>query len=121
VREEVCKDIGIGSYWLLFTHLIGRVCRRINGWKEKLLSVGGKEVLLKAVAQAIPTYAMSVFKIPKQVLKGIIDVMSKFWWGDEDNHRRMHWFAWWKMCVPKKIGGMGFRDIHCFNLALLAK
>jgi ribonuclease HI len=33
----------------------------------------------------------------------------------------MHWYAWWKLCYPKKEGGMGFRDFHSFNLAMLGK
>lgn len=64
---------------------------------------------------------MFIFKIPKQVCKGITDGMSHFWWGNDAANKKMHWLAWWKMCVPKKRGGMGFRDIHCFNLALLSK
>jgi hypothetical protein len=64
---------------------------------------------------------MSVFKLTKQIIKGIITVISQFWWGDDDQQKHMHWFAWWKMCVPKKQGGMGFHDLHCFNLSMLAK
>ncbi|KAH9723192.1 reverse transcriptase domain-containing protein [Citrus sinensis] len=37
----------------------------IRGWQHKMLSSGGKEVLIKATAQAIPAYAMSVFKLPR--------------------------------------------------------
>ena len=61
-----------------FQHLIDRVLGRIRGWKEKLLSYGGREVLLKAVIQAIPSYAMSVFKLPKQVCNAITTAMSKY-------------------------------------------
>lgn len=104
-----------------FKHLIERIKITVNGWKERTLSYGGKEALIKAVAQAIPTYAMSVFKFPKKICKGITDAMSQYWWGYEENQKRIHWFAWWKMCVPKENGGMGFRDIHSFNLAMLAK
>jgi hypothetical protein len=84
---------------------------RIKGWKEELLFIGGKEILLKVVAQAIPIYAMFVFLLPKKVCKKINDVISQFWWGDDDQGKKMHWFSWWKLCFPKKKGGMGFKDL----------
>jgi hypothetical protein len=73
-----------------FKHSIERIIQRINGWKEKLLSLGGKEILLKAVAQAIPVYAMSIFQLPKGICKGMMDAISQIWWGDDENSKKMH-------------------------------
>ncbi|KAK2635492.1 hypothetical protein Ddye_030284 [Dipteronia dyeriana] len=49
-------------------------------WRSKLLSVFGKVVLGKAVLQAIPTYTMSLFKLPVRFLE-IVRLCSRFWWG----------------------------------------
>ena len=62
---------------------------KISAWKEKMLFVRGKEMLLKFVVQAIPTFVMFVLKF-LIFYKGIIDVMSHFWQGDEDNRKMMH-------------------------------
>jgi hypothetical protein len=48
-------------------------------------------------------------------------MMSKFWWGHKGNDARIAWMSWSKMGRAKEKGGLEFRDIELFNLALLAK
>ena len=57
-----------------------RVWGKLQGWKEKLLSEAGKEVLLKAVVQAIPMFAMSCFKLPVGLCQDIEMLIRNFWW-----------------------------------------
>ena len=58
-----------------------KLAKKLAGWKEKLLSKAGKEVLIKVVAQAIPTYTMSCFKIPDSLCDEMTNLISNFWWG----------------------------------------
>jgi hypothetical protein len=61
-----------------FIHFVEKIIERINGWKEKQLSIGCKKIFLKAVAQAIPVFAMLVFQIPKGVCKRMMGAIAKF-------------------------------------------
>ena len=60
-----------------FKNLQDRIIKRVMGWKEKTISKAGREVLIKMVAQAISTYSMSIFKLPK-VCDDINSVLAKY-------------------------------------------
>ncbi|GAU26752.1 hypothetical protein TSUD_317500 [Trifolium subterraneum] len=48
-------------------------------------------------------------------------MMNSFWWGGGANNKGIQWLAWDRMAYPKALGGMGFRDLYTFNLAMIAK
>ena len=61
-----------------FAFLKERVWKKIQDWKGKLLSKGGKEILIKAVAQSIPTYTMGVFQLPEKLCDELDAMCAKF-------------------------------------------
>lgn len=104
-----------------FNYIKEWVWRKLQGWEEKLLSQAGREVLIKAAVQAIPTYIMNCFKLPFGLCNEIKDLILKFWWGQRGDCRKIHWVRWEELCKPKNEGGMGFKNLALFNDALLAK
>lgn len=106
---------------LQFGYLRERIDKKINDWSNRFFSAGGREVLIKSILQAIPSYAMSCFKIPISVCRAMEQSCARFWWKDASGRRGVHWLNWKNLCKPKMVGGMGFRCLTTFNKALLAK
>ena len=79
---------------LVFAEIKEKVGKKLVGWKGKLLSMGGKEVLIKAVAQAIPTYTMSCFQLPKSLCEDLEKLMRSFLWGYKHQETKMAWVGW---------------------------
>ena len=105
-----------------FRPLKERLDNKLSRWKEKILSHAGNEIFIKAMAQAIPMYTMSVFKILNNTLcDEMTSMVRNFWWGQMEEKTKMAWPSWDKVCKLKEEGGLGFRDLKTFNLALLAK
>lgn len=69
ITESPGKYLGFPSDWgrskkQALTWVKERIQSKLSGWKEKLLRQAGKDVLIKAVIQSMPVYAMSILKFP---------------------------------------------------------
>ncbi|XP_019173822.1 PREDICTED: uncharacterized protein LOC109169394 [Ipomoea nil] len=124
--EDFGKYLGLPSVVgknrrAVFAYVEQKLRQRFGSWNKRLLSKAGKEVLLKSVAQAMPTYTMSIYLLPSSLCVSLERLMNRYWWGRAGDEGGIHWLAWDRMCKPKKFGGMRFKRLREFNLALLGK
>ncbi|XP_074362772.1 putative mitochondrial protein AtMg00310, partial [Apium graveolens] len=74
------------------------------------------------VAQVLPSYAMYVFLLPADLIKDIEGCMAKnFWNSNQKNNSKIGWMSWKRMSKHKLSGGLGFRCLRDFNIAMLGK
>ena len=98
-----------------------QVGRRIASWKGNLLSNAGREILLKAVAQASPTYTISCFVLPDSLCSELNSLVRNFWWGQKEKERKLAWVLWEKLCNKKSEGGNGFQGPKGFQFGLVSQ
>lgn len=81
----------------------------------------GRLIFINVSVSNVPIYQMSMYQMPKTVIK-IIDIARKklFWQGD-GTKKKYHLIQQDKICLPKKKGGLGIKILSKLNTFLLRK
>ncbi|RVW93876.1 Transposon TX1 uncharacterized 149 kDa protein [Vitis vinifera] len=109
------KTIG---FWDL---MVERILRRLDGWKKAFLSLGGRITLIQFCLSHIPSYFLSLFKIPVSIASKIEKMQRDFLWSGAGKGKKDHLIRWEVVSRPKELGGLGFGKTSMRNIALLGK
>lgn len=111
-RDEVVGSLGVcegdtfGKYQgspslvgrkrkVILAFIKDKILTRVRSWNAKFLSRADREVLLKTVIKAMPSYAMMVFLLPIGICRDIETIMNEYWWtGTAGNGKGIKWKTW---------------------------
>lgn len=99
-----------------YSPLIDKLQSKINSWPRNSISYAGRLQLIRSVLQGVQCYWMTILPFPENVIKKIYSACRSFIWGAKHTP-----VAWKTMCRPIECGGLGLRDLHYWNKALLCK
>jgi hypothetical protein len=81
--------------------------KKLSSWKGKMLSSGGRLVLINPVLSSLPMYMMPFFRIPKGVLEKLDYYRSRFFWQCDEHKKKYRLAKWGILHKPKSARGMG--------------
>ena len=98
-----------------------RFRKRLAMWKRQYISKGGRLTLIRSTLSSLPVYFMSLFLLPRKVRMRLEKIQRDFLWGGGALEQRPHLVRWTLVCLEKKKGGLGVRNLALMNKALLGK
>lgn len=104
-----------------YNYILDKVRAKLGHWQVKHLSQASRLVLIQSVLSLMPMYVMQTTRLPLGLVDDIERLARRFFWGEDDNVRKVHWCSWEILTQPKAGGGLGIKKLREFNIALLAK
>ncbi|XP_058750811.1 uncharacterized protein LOC131623820 [Vicia villosa] len=106
---------------VMWKEVVRNVRNRLNEWRGRHLSIGGRVVLLNSVIYAIPLYSLSFYRAPRKVIKEFIGIQRRFLWRGVEGGQCVNWVSWKVVGKSREEGGLGIRDIDSMNVSLVMK
>lgn len=101
--------------------LLDRFYKRISGWETRLLSLGGRFILVQAVLSQLAIYWAHLFYLPAPVIKKMKTFAANFLWGGKTYQSKFHLIKMDSIAKSKKLGGWGLLDMRTMGNSLLCK
>ena len=95
--------------------------KKMSCWKGKLMSYGGRLILINSVLTSMPMFLLSFFEVPVGVRKRLDFYRSRFFSQGDELKIKYRLAKWDIICRPKDQGGLGIENIEVKNKCLLSK
>ncbi|XP_075079894.1 uncharacterized protein LOC142165180 [Nicotiana tabacum] len=89
--------------------------------KRKLLSIGGRAVLITHLLKSMLIHLLSVVNPPNYVIENLHKIFAQFFWSNSVGVKSKHWSSWKNLCLPVEEGGDDFRSLQDVAKALFCK
>lgn len=101
--------------------LVDKIVAKAKSWTCRALSFAGRLQLINSILFAIQIYWSSIFMLPKAVIKQVEQTLRAFLWKGSELKNGGAKVAWECVCLPKKEGGLGVKNMELWNRAALLK
>lgn len=79
-------------------HVVDKIRQTVSCWGARHLSIAVRVQLISSVLFGIRSYWMSIFCLPKLVIKEIDRICNGFLWGDKGGSHKIHSISWERVC-----------------------